>query len=59
MSENFGRNEGLQVLARIIAKAYLADSRCDVGTAKTCEEGKKDERISRTGRNSPNGKCGK
>jgi hypothetical protein len=37
MSENLGRDEGLRVLARIIAKAYLADNTRDVETTKTHE----------------------
>ena len=37
MSENLGRDEGLRVLARIIAKAYLADNTRDVETTETHE----------------------
>ena len=59
MMERLQETEGLRVLARIIAAAYLADNeRSARGTTKR-DEGKKDEGISRTRRNSSDGKRGK
>lgn len=48
--------DGLRILARIIGRAYLADNRHDVKVVKMQGRIKKDESVSRTGRNSPNGK---
>ena len=59
MAENLERNEGLRILARIIAKAYLADNEHGVRGTKTLKKGKKDERISGTSRNRLDGKRGK
>jgi len=56
MSENFERNEGLKVLARIIAKAYLAETQDDKEVPKIQERVKRDEDISRTSRDSFDGK---
>ena len=55
MSENLERNEGLKILARIIAKAYLADSKCDVEITKTQGRIKRDGRISQTNRSRSDG----
>lgn len=56
MSENFERSEGLKILARIIAKAYLAETQDDKGVPKIQERVNRDEDISRTSRDSFDGK---
>ena len=61
MPENVSPNgvpeQGLRILARIIARAYLADTQAeDTGVAKPRRKVKKDENIHRARRNSPDGK---
>ncbi len=49
--------EGLRILARIIARAYLADTQAeDTAVAKPRRKVKKDENIRGARRNSTNGK---
>ena len=59
MVEELERNEGLRVLARIIANAHLAACQRNATTAKTQGRNKKDESIPRIKRNRPHGKRGK
>lgn len=51
--------DSLRILARNIAKAYLADVQRGVVAGKSIEGDKKDESISKPGRNNKNGKCDK
>jgi hypothetical protein len=55
MTNNLERNEGLRILARIIAEAYLADNQRNIRTT-TRGRTKKDEDLFRASRNSPNRK---
>jgi len=48
MSENLESNEALKALARIIAKAYLAETQDDKRVPRAENGDKKDEDISRT-----------
>lgn len=59
MEERLERSEGLRALARIIARAYLADVQRGLMADKAIEGKKKSESVSRTKRNSPNRKRGK
>jgi hypothetical protein len=56
MSENFEQNEGLKILARIIAKAYLIEMQGDKEVRKTQKRAIENENISRTSRDSFDGK---
>jgi len=47
MRQNLEQNGGLTILARIIAKAYLAESRFDKGVTKVRKRLEKEEDISR------------
>lgn len=58
MSEALGTNEGLRILARIIARAYLADTQGDEPVENSQKKVKKGESISGTSRNSFDGKRG-
>jgi hypothetical protein len=50
------KTEGLRALARIIARAYLADVQRGVVAGKATEGDKESEDISKPGRNSKNNK---
>jgi hypothetical protein len=56
MSQNLEPNEALKVLARIIAKAYLAETQVDKRVPRSENGDKRDENISRTSRDSFDGK---
>jgi hypothetical protein len=56
MSENLRQIEGLKILARIIAKVYLAKCQEDREAAKPLKRLRTNEVISRTRRNSQDGK---
>jgi hypothetical protein len=56
MIEESQENRGLRILARIIARAYLADVQRGVVTGKAIEGDKKNEILSKPGRNSKNNK---
>lgn len=52
--EDLKTNEGLRILARIIARAYLADSLTGVNESEKRDETTNDEGVSRTRRNKDN-----
>ena len=56
MSKNLEPNEALEALARIIAKAYLAETQDDKRVPRAENADKKDEDISRTRRDRFDGK---
>ena len=56
MSQNLEPDEALKVLARIIARAYLAETQDDKWVPKIQKRLKRDEDISRTSRDSFDGK---